>query len=802
MSTQRDRELTLEDEAISIGKTQFLERTQKLVTKQYESQTRYGRRRIAQSIEPLTNGITAFLEGATRPGRRHAAVKYLKLIDPKVAALLTARVVLDSISTPRRLVSVCKDIGARIEDELRFEHFENEASGLYSKVQQNIAKNPLISAQQGARRATLAHAMRKFEITWNEWPDTERVLVGAKLLDILMETTGWVRVPLERIRDKTHRNVEAVPEFVEWVLNEKEAASLLCPFFLPMIVAPLPWTSITGGGYYNQRLRRRLVRSRSRGYLEELKLRDMPEVYQAANALQSTAWKVNTLMLTVVEEVWNSEIEVKDMPSEHDIPLPPKPHDIETNKESRSWWKRKAADVYRENRKRSSRRIQFAKVKMLAQKFAKEPVIYFPAYLDFRGRMYFVPPYLNPQGSDMSKSLLCFAESKPLGESGAKWLKIHVANMFGHDKVSLEDRVKWTEENASWIIETANDPVGRREWLKADKPFQFLAAAIEFVGYTSDGPSYSSSLPILVDGSCNGLQHFSAMLRDPICGKHVNLIPSDKPSDIYSEVAHQVVAALRSDTSAYASKWMDFGIDRKMCKRPVMVLPYGGTLAAVQEYVTKRFEEVVKDGTADPFDDKERRRAIAYLSKIIWSVMKDVVYGPRVAMDYLRKLAQQVAKEKSPVFWTTPSGFLVNQTYRCINDRLVKARVGDEIIQMTLSEGTDRIDVRKQSQAIAPNFVHSLDAACLVLTINRSFDLGIRAFSAIHDSYGTHAADTDTLMHCLRQVFVSLYQEHDVLDEFTSELIGILPPDAEVPAQPEKGTLDLEGVLKSDFFFA
>ena len=39
-----------------------------------------------------------------------------------------------------------------------------------------------------------------------------------------------------------------------------------------------------------------------------------------------------------------------------------------------------------------------------------------------------------------------------------------------------------------------------------------------------------------MDGSCNGLQNFSAMLRDEVGGKAVNLIPSDKPQDVYMEV--------------------------------------------------------------------------------------------------------------------------------------------------------------------------------------------------------------------------------------------------------------------------
>ena len=63
--------------------------------------------------------------------------------------------------------------------------------------------------------------------------------------------------------------------------------------------------------------------------------------------------------------------------------------------------------------------------------------IYFPMNLDFRGRVYPIPPHLNHLGNDLCRGLLSFARRKPLGERGLFWLKIQVANLFGNDKVRL-----------------------------------------------------------------------------------------------------------------------------------------------------------------------------------------------------------------------------------------------------------------------------------------------------------------------------------------------------------------------------
>jgi hypothetical protein len=43
-----------------------------------------------------------------------------------------------------------------------------------------------------------------------------------------------------------------------------------------------------------------------------------------------------------------------------------------------------------------------------------------------------------------------------------------------------------------------------------------------------------------MDGSCNGLQHFSALFRDEMGGRSVNLTNNDTPRDVYAEVSDNV----------------------------------------------------------------------------------------------------------------------------------------------------------------------------------------------------------------------------------------------------------------------
>lgn len=54
--------------------------------------------------------------------------------------------------------------------------------------------------------------------------------------------------------------------------------------------------------------------------------------------------------------------------------------------------------------------------------------------MDFRGRVYPLPPHLSHMGSDLARSMLVFAEGRPLGTKGLDWLKLHLINLTGLKK--------------------------------------------------------------------------------------------------------------------------------------------------------------------------------------------------------------------------------------------------------------------------------------------------------------------------------------------------------------------------------
>ena len=73
----------------------------------------------------------------------------------------------------------------------------------------------------------------------------------------------------------------------------------------------------------------------------------------------------------------------------------------------------------------------------------------------------------------------------------------------------------------------------------------------------------------------------------------------------------------------------------------------------------------------------------------------------------------------------------------------------------------------------------------------------------VHDCYAVPAADAAIMARALRQVFVDLFANRDVLAKFRTEMAHMIGVDADtLPPLPEYGELDVSQLMDSEFFFA
>lgn len=844
------RQLNLELEMSMRGRRKVERIYAKAKSDKNESITLYGQSLMRTQLNAVSSSIDSFMAEAEsgKAGRRHTALKYLKLIDDsRVTAFITLRTIVNSLSSRVSLSSLALKLAGAIYEEHKLSEFERLNPDLFNLMHSIVKTN-----HEQHKANALNIAMKRAGIGVETWSKQDKVQLGVKLIEIFMDATGFIEISGESNLKGTVTNyVVPTEKCLEFIKRTEDFAGAT-PEYLPTIIPPKLWSDVFDGGYYAKTKELWLVKARfsPKAYLEELNNRvdEMQTVYNAVNAIQNTSWRINKRVFDVMSHLWKKQSIMPDKKggyiTDEDMPLPVCPvcngvveetgdhkcFNVGENKEAFKSWKKKVTQTHKNNIARRSKRLTVARIISVAKEFLNEEEIYFPYQLDFRGRVYAVPSFLNPQSQDWGKGLLEFAEAKPIIEWGAvRWLAIHGANVYGEDKLSLDERFSWVISNDDIIRAVADNPIENTFWHKADKPFQFLAFCFEWADYKAAcerGVHFNSRLPIAMDGTCNGLQIYSLLLRDEEGGKATNIIPSSVPSDIYGVVASKVVeklklkiqagqkrfsstGALLYDEKIIAPALIDLGIDRSCTKRQVMTVPYAATFESCKQYTYEWLREAAakhKDNVINEIypDSKSLFYPALFLAETIWQAVGETVIKAYEGMGYLQSIASIIAKDSLPIYWTSPVGFKVMQAYKEEKSIEVKTRLGGKL-KVFVNDELPKISSKKQRMGIAPNFIHSLDAAAMMKTVDKASRQGITHFAMIHDSYGTHAADSTKLASILREAFVEMFSS-DVLETWTNEVLEIVPESKrnkmKLPQAVEYGSLNLTDLLESEYFFA
>lgn len=557
------RQIELEEESVNLGISKYRET---LRESKNQADLPPGMMLLKRAMEPFTQAINIFRLPKAGGMKFGATRSYFnKFPQTEDIAYIAAKRIFEAMAKDEPVQKVAISIACNLQDHLELLKYKKEAPGHYKKVEENLKTSDLRH-----RRTVILYAKRKIGIDDDTlMTEKEKLAIGSKLIELFIQSTGLVEMvqePSKVIGRDGKYILQATSSTLEWLEKQHAKCEVMSPFYLPMVSIPRDWTTVDDGGFYSIPLN--LVKTRNKKALEDLRNHSMPLVYKAVNALQRTPWRINKKVYEVLNELWSTGQTLGGLPSQEEAPLPNTPWNSddefnylkETQPEIVKEWKRKASKVHEQRMKEKSHRISMSYKMFVADKMKDEDRFYFCWNLDWRGRLYPVQSHVNPQSDDIGKALLEFAEGKPLGERGVYWLKIHLANLYSDsivvngvkkktDKVKFEERVKWVDDNRDLILDSANNPLdGYRFWSKADCPFEFLAACFEYAGYIREGISYISHLPIALDGSCNGLQNFSAMLRDEIGARAVNLVPLEEPNDIYNTVADVLSKEVERDS--------------------------------------------------------------------------------------------------------------------------------------------------------------------------------------------------------------------------------------------------------------
>jgi DNA-directed RNA polymerase len=680
---------------------------------------------IEEFTPTLRKKIEKRVAGEGVPPGEPDVQKLLGLIDAEaVARIVIHRALVEfgnGFDRKHPLSWVVNSIAKVLREEAAVSHMKQQHPAFARKVEKDSGPKAIPKVKRSnLLKVAARHGVdpfREFKI--------DPVLLGEELLGALISSNGIAETVQKPGSSESTMYLQPAPEMIGFIARYDAGREDADPVHFPMIVKPKPWSGLVGGGFLNEQ--RDLVDTRSKEQCKALAGDPMPKVYEAINALQATPFRINRRVLEVAEVVKIEEGITALRAIEDET--------INEDKKKRKKLQQALEVTYRQL--------------SLTNKFKEEPEIYFVWEMDFRSRMYSsIHDPLHPQANDAGRALLEFSKGVALGVRGAYWLAVHGANCYGMDKVSIRDRVRWVKENTPAILKSVDHPLdGDYFWREADDPYQFLAFCFEWADMVRSGSpkTFISRIPVAFDGSCNAYQHFAAMMQDEDLLQKVNVeyvspVPwstpspfADKPGDLYQGVANVLTGIVEADAAEgkeEAHMWQG-KISRKIVKPGVMTKAYGATSWGRKEQLEEVLEKLGENEVSG------NRLAIRYLEGQLSKAIAKCASAADQAMEQLRDAARQHVKKGLPVRWTTPAGFTVLQDYR--NKRGMP-------------------NLRKHTASISANYVHSLDASHMMLTIGRCLKKGIVDFAAIHDSYATHAANARTLRREITAAFWDQYR--------------------------------------------
>ncbi|RDX89645.1 DNA-directed RNA polymerase 3, chloroplastic, partial [Mucuna pruriens] len=410
-----------------------------------------------------------------------------------------------------QLVHAAVHIGMAVEQEVRIHKFIEGNKSSRSKKTEADAEDSLDSDKERQRnylnslikKNRLKEVQMVLKKECSPWSRDTQAKLGSRLIELLIDT-AYVHSPVNQsadtppdIRPAFRHGFKAVP----WHPGYDKGGHLFLPSYIMR----------THGSRKQQDV------------MKNVNGAQMQKVFEALDILGNTKWRVNRRVLRVVESIWAGGGNIAGLVDCKDVPLPDKPpvEDLKLIQE----WKSSVRKAKKINLERHSLRCD-TELKLsvrssftVARKMKDEEGFYYPHNLDFRGRAYPMHPHLNHLGSDLCRGLLEFAEGRPLGKSGLRWLKIHLANLYagGVEKQSYDGRLGFIENHIHDIFDSADNPInGNCWWLTAEDPFQCLAACINLSeALRSSSPnSFISHLPIHQVKTKFSLEAFKAMKKE------------------------------------------------------------------------------------------------------------------------------------------------------------------------------------------------------------------------------------------------------------------------------------------------
>ena len=685
------------------------------------------------------------------------------------------------------IVEVADGIGEWITDEWEtIQHLNKEPEEVANygrKILKRKGTTPSRKrkdAKQGMRNK--ARHCNHPAITCAKLGKQERVKVGLFFIEVAHQI-GILEIEHTYKNARQQKLLTFNPVYAELLTQREDLYALIAYNHEPMVAVPedwkvneLPSNQNTTGGYHWEHAKKK--RTMCRHYFSESNFQQ--EAVDTINGIQKVAYKIYPQTLRIANELRHPVGHFQTMPPEVEkLNLP------DGLSEQEIWKLKKAKELEHEtHRKLVKKFMRTTTVLEIANRFNDGREFYYGWSFDYRGRQYPLNTFLQIQGTDLDKSLVCFSEGCELTKSGKVWASRAIAAAYIGTGDSYKTRERWTEDNQALIKRVASNPIDYRcDWEVAKDPWVFLQLCSEYNAVVIEGTKELWQVPIAIDSTASGLQLLSAMRLDKEGMTYANLLPPKKnapPLDAYKAVLASSRAKVKDDP-----QWMHltpYLTDRKVGKPALMLSVYGGSQLTIRQRIAEHFK--AEDITI-------KKEDLNKVTSLVIASSKELFPAAFEALTWLKKLGKIVAERDKRIQWHTPGNNLIDLTENELD--IIQIRT-ETMGKVNVCNGqTQEPNIKAMVNAFAPGFVHSWDAS---LT-HRAFHNWRRPLALVHDSVSVLPSDMNKAVGKIKGAFRQICAG-DVLRNLA---IDMNVSEEELPYLPWEQNNLLDEVESSEYFF-
>jgi len=772
ITPEMQKQIDREQEMLAKGRVRAEKRRKQLEKRQGLSETKSSKLQAEQVQQAVMGAVMAFVVEAGHSSKSQW-IEPVMPVDPDLIAITALKICQDSAAQVLRSQNVFHRAGMAMEALTREAYMRQTRAGtrlmtalkktLFPTVDQlkymgkfrkgDKQEDDYLEWQLTHAERVMAEADRRFpewEAAFEEWSDDKYKAVGSFLIACVMRGCDLFEEKMLYVEKNGKPSPHPVGHIAMTEFGKQQLADGnqlidgLFPMFTPIVgVPPNDWDAKSlnrGGPYHDPAVGKLvpLVKHATGEQKDEITKRvnngEMKHCLDAINSLQKVPLTINKTVLDCIDWV----VETENYKKLGDFPDLDRPDDLEEidneiwvkyEKSQKAQWYRDRVRVQQEQQEIDANELNLNNHRKQAREllaYADEGLdkFWLPHQFDFRGRVYCTPDF-NFQKNDYIRALFMFYNKTAITPENDEFLYLQLANTWGNriDKKSYEDRLEWVGDNIQDITKTGADFRTNFDfWMQADDPFQFVAACRESYLYNEArvaGEVYYSGLPVALDATNSGYQHYAAASLNEHDGYWVNLVDPDEgkiePRDLYIVCRDAALAIIPSDIEtmereittgirlneneqgqieeitldedeldkvsrrkAAAETLLSLkhddggdGLTRKVAKGPVMTWAYSsedwGIAKALRKSYFDKFTKQVQDPahprTEHPYGEDCGYIASFYLANLLVRAIKATVRSAEQGMSFFQSCSDALKAENKHFQWTTKIGFPAFQEY-------------------------------------------------------------------------------------------------------------------------------------------